>query len=280
MMARQGAIQMAHKIGRQMRRAVKGDNREAYLLGENFYDGTPHLQGDELDATMNYMGFTMPLWRWLAGRDHGLPPKPWTDTSLLPAEALAEQWSQFRAAVPWVITRQQFNLMGSHDTPRMLTIMNGDKALVKLGVVILMTYPGVPCVYYGDEIGTQGGNDPDCRRCMRWDEAAWDTDLRTHFQKLIHLRRTAPALRRGGFQQVYAEGGLLVYQRQSPEQRLLVVAYRGPEALQNVEVPVWHAGLADGTTLSDLLGNSTLTVQNGVIRVDGLERGAALVLEG
>ncbi len=280
MMARQGAIQLAHQVGRQMRRAVKGDNRETHLFGENFYDGTPHLQGDELDAIMNYMGFTTPLWRWLAGRDYHLPPKPWTDTTLLTGEALAEQWTRFRAAVPWVVARQQFNLLGSHDTPRMLTIMNGDKALVKLGVVMLMTYPGAPCVYYGDEIGMEGGNDPDCRRCMRWDEATWDTDLRAHFQKLIGLRRTAPALRRGGFQQVCAEGGLLVYQRQSQEQRLLVVGYRGPEALQNAVIPVWHAGMADGTTLNDLLGGSTFTVQNGSIRLEGLERGAALVLEG
>jgi alpha-glucosidase len=280
MMARQGAVQLAHKVGRQMRRAVKADNPQAYLFGEHFYDGTPHLQGDELDATMNYSGFTMPLWMWLAGRDHNIPPRPWTDTTLLPGEALAEQWSRFRAAAPWAIARQQFNLLDSHDTPRILTLVNGDRALVKLAVTILMTYPGVPSVYYADEIGMEGENDPDCRRCMRWDETTWDTDLRAHFQQVIGLRRTAPALRRGGFQQVYADGGLIVYLRQSPEQRLLVVGYRGPEALASVEVPVWHAGLADGTALTDLLGSGTYTVEHGMLRLEGLERGAAMVLEG
>ena len=263
-----------------MRRAVKADNPQAYLFGEHFYDGTPHLQGDELDATMNYSGFTMPLWAWLAGRDHNIPPRPWTDTTLLPGEALAEQWSRFRAAVPWAIARQQFNLLDSHDTPRILTLLNGDKALVKLAATILMTYPGVPSVYYADEIGMEGGNDPDCRRCMRWDEATWDTDLRAHFQQVIRLRRTAPALRRGGYQQVYADGGLIVYLRQAPEQRLLVVGYRGPDTLAGVEIPVWHAGLADGTTLTDLLGSGNQTVRHGMLRLDGLERGTTLLLEG
>ncbi len=280
MVARQGAIQLAHKVGRQMRRAVKSDNPEAYLFGENWYDGTPHLQGDELDATMNYQGFTMPLWTWLAGRDHNLPPRPWTETMLLPGESLAEQWANFRGTVPWVIARQQFNLLGSHDTPRILTIVNGDKALMKLGVAVLMTYPGVPCVYYGDEIGMEGGQDPDNRRTMPWDDATWAKEMRAHYQKLIQLRRTAPALLRGGFQQVYAEGGLIVYLRQSAEQRLLVVGYRGPEALVSVDVPVWHAGLADGTTLTDLLGSSVLTVQHGMLHLEELERGAAMVLEG
>ena len=278
MTARQGTIQLAHKVGRQMRRAVKADNSQAYLFGENWYDSTPHLQGDELDATMNYTGFTMPLWTWLAGRDHNLNPRPWTDRTLLPGEALADQWTRFRAAVPWAITRQQFNLLGSHDTPRILTIMNGDKALVKLGVVILMTYPGVPCVYYGDEIGMEGGQDPDNRRCMPWDETAWDKDLRAHYQQLTALRRTAPALRYGGFQQVYAEGGLMVYLRQSAEQRLLVIGYRGPEALAGIDVPVWHSGLADGTRLIDLMSNSGFTVEHGMLRLEGLERGTAMVL--
>ncbi|MBZ0281770.1 MAG: maltodextrin glucosidase [Anaerolineae bacterium] len=283
MTARQGSVQLAHKVWRGMRKAVKADNPQVYLFGENFYDGTLHLQGNELDAIMNYQGFTIPLWEWLPGRE--LPEQfiqemPWIDRAPLSAEALAEQWTKFRAAIPWVITRQQFNQLGSHDTPRILTILNNDKALLRLGVTLLMTFPGVPCVYYGDEIGMEGGTDPDNRRCMRWDTTSWDTDLRAHYQRLIALRKESPALRRGGFQMVYASGGLLVYLRQSPEQRLLVVGYRGPETLAEVVIPVRHAGIADDIHLTDKLSGIAYDTQMGALHLQNLECGTALILEG
>ncbi len=280
MQGRQGTIQLGNKIGRQIRRAVKVDAPQAYLLGEHFYDGTPHLQGDELDASMNYQGFTLPLWRYLSGHEHGTEWRPESaDQSRMAAEALVEQWARFRAAVPWVVARQQFNLLDSHDTPRILNKVDGDKALVRLAAVLLMTYVGVPCIYYGDEIGLAGGQDPDNRRCMPWDERDWDSDLRAHFQKVIALRRTAPALMRGGYQDLYASDGLLVYQRQSAEQRLIVIGYRGPDSLLTTLIPVRHGGLRDGATLVDLLNGGSYTVDNGLIQLGQLDRGTALILE-
>ncbi|MFN8373878.1 MAG: alpha-amylase family glycosyl hydrolase [Anaerolineae bacterium] len=282
MQGRQGTIQLGHKMGRELRRAVKGDNAQAYIIGEHWYDATPHLQGNELDATMNYQGFTVPVWRWLAGADQGLhwhDVAEYADRTLYAGEALAEQWTRYRAAVPWTIARHQFNLLGSHDTARILHQCNGDKMLVKLGAALLMTYPGVPCVYYGDEIGMNGGHDPLNRECMIWDDSRWDKDLRGHFQKLIALRKTAPALIEGGFQQLYADGGLIGYQRESAQQRLLVVGYRGPEPLGEIHVPVWHGGVEDGALLTDLLSGTTLTVENGMLHLVGLARGTAMILE-
>jgi alpha-glucosidase len=282
MQGRQGEVQLGNKVGRELRRAVKADNPEIYIIGEHWYDATPHLQGNEIDATMNYQGFTIPVWRWLAGVDQGSlwhEAAPHADPVLYPGEALAEQWTKYRAAVAWVIARQQFNLLGSHDTARILNQCKGDKALMKLGVALLMTYVGVPCVYYGDEIGIDGGHDPFNRLCMIWDEAEWDKDMRAHYQKLIVLRKSAPALVEGGFQQLYAEGGLIVYQRESTEQRLIVVGYRGPEKLSEAVVPVWHGGVTDGARLTDLLSGTTHTVENGSLRLSGLARGTAMILE-
>jgi alpha-glucosidase len=283
MQGKQGAIQLGHKMGRELRRAVKGDNPQCYLIGEHFYDGSPHLQGDELDATMNYQGFTIPLWRWLSGYDQGTMMdenmRQHADRTLFPSEAMAEQWARFRASVPWVIARHQFNLLGSHDTARILTQTENDRELAKLGVVLLMTYPGVPCVYYGDEIGMVGENDPYNRACMIWDESQWDEEMRAHYQKLIALHKSSHALREGGYQQLFAEQGLIVYQRQSSEQRLIVVGYRGPDTLESITVPVWHGALADGTTLSDLLSGESFKVENGALQLHNLARGTAMVLE-
>jgi alpha-glucosidase len=280
MTARQGSLQLGHEVTRGMRQAVKEENPEAYLLGEHFYDGSPHLQGDELDATMNYQGFNIPLWRWLAGYDNWADWRPETvDGVLLPAEAFAEQLARFRAAIPWVIARQQFNQLGNHDTRRILDIVGGDRSLARLGAAMLMTYPGVPCVYYGDEIGLRGRGDPYNRRCMPWDESLWDTELRDYYRQVVRLRRTAPALIRGGFQELYADGGLWMFQRQSPEQQLIVIGYRGPDDLTEVTLPLWHAGIEDGVELADLLGSAGFTVRDGGITLPELTTGSALILE-
>ncbi len=188
-------------------RAVKEENPAAYLLGENFFDGTRQLQGDKLDATMNYAGFSKPVWYWLNRfqvNQHGEPhhivsEAPWSTA------ALAETWQAYAAAIPWTIARQQFNLLGSHDTPRILEIVGGDLARNRLAAGLLLTYVGVPSIYYGDEIGLAGDN----RAPMPWDSAAWNQELRAFYQALIRLRRTSPALIAGGFQVLSVEEGTI-----------------------------------------------------------------------
>lgn len=281
MTARQGRDQLSQEVYREMRESIKQQKPEAYIFGEDFFDGTPYLQGDMLDGTMNYKGFNIPTWRWLSGYDSGQAWKPEiADYMRLPSDAYATQLDRFRAAVPWSVAVQQFNQLCSHDTERILTIVGGDVALVKLGTALLMTYIGVPCVYYGDEIRMEGSRDPDNRRTMRWDESTWDADLLDWHKRLIHLRRTAPALLHGGFQWLYAERDLLVYQRQSSHQRLIVVAYRGDDTYARMSIPVWHGGLNDGTVLVDILNDDAeVMVQNGAIVLEGISHGDALVFE-
>jgi alpha-glucosidase len=268
MLARQGDSQLGHKIGRGLRRAIKRDFPEAYLVGENFYDGSPQLQGNELDATMNYSGFTLPLWEWLAGIDIvavqlGLPPG-----ALLPTAALAEQWRAYMATIPWQVARQQYNLLGSHDTPRILTTLGEDRALLRLATVLLFTFPGVPSIYYGDEIGMLGGGDPDCRRCMIWDRAQWDHELREHYRALTRLRRSAAALREGGFQILHAAGETIAYQREARGERMIVVARRSPDDLEDLDVA--PAGVPDGARLRELLSGSEMRVAGGRLPLAGL----------
>lgn len=258
MLGRQGPANLGHKIGRGIRRAVKAERADAYILGEHFFDGSPHLQGDELDATMNYQGFTFPVWRWLAGPISGRGPI-WDDPQGLSTSDMVAQWASFRAAIPWQIATQQFNLLGSHDTPRLHFSLGGNRDLVRVAFALLFTYPGVPCIYYGDEIGLDGGPDPDCRRTMPWDSADWDTDLRSFVRQLAHLRRSAPALRWGGFQLLQTSEHSVAFLREAPEERLIIVARRAADTLQ--ELPVRHGGIADGSVFRDLLSGASATVQ-------------------
>jgi alpha-glucosidase len=269
MLARQGESQLGHKIGRGMRRASKEETPHAYLLGELFFDGTSHLQGDELDAGMNYQGFMLPLQQWLA--PSGLYQHwraPWARRHPLPTEALVDQWRAFLAAIPWQIAMQQLNLLDSHDTPRISGILGGEEDRVRLAATLLFTYPGVPCVYYGDEIGLDGGGDPDNRRCMPWQPQKWNHELRALYQTLIRLRRTSPALRWGGIQFVYAANETLAYLREAPEERLLVVARRSSDGVR--ALPVSHVGLEEGTRLRNVLTGTEARIVGGMLPLDSL----------
>ncbi|MEW6731281.1 MAG: maltodextrin glucosidase [Acidobacteriota bacterium] len=269
MLARQGESQLGHKIGRSIRRVIKAEFPNAYLLGEHFHDGTPHLQGDELDAGMNYSGFTFPVLQWLAGYNIADAfAQEWATNQPLPTEVMAEQMTAFRSVTPWQIAIQQFNLLGSHDTPRLLNVVNQDEACAKVAVTLLFTYPGVPCIYYGDEIGLTGNLDPDNRACMKWDRSEWHNDIYHHHQVLVQLRRTAAALRWGGFQLLYAYNQTLAFLREAHEQRLIVVIRRNKDNLTSL--PVAHGAIADGTHMYEFFSGNETTVINGMLSLDGL----------
>ncbi len=276
MLARHGESQLGHKVGRGLRRALKGEFPDSFLLGEHFFDGSPHLQGEELDASMNYRGFTFPLLQWLAGWEFAAErAAPWSDRQPLPTEAMAAQWEAFRAAIPWQVAMQQFNLLGSHDTARVLTVLGEDRAKARVAAALLFTYPGVPSVYYGEEIGLTGVGDPASRGCMPWEPEAWDQELRALYQTLIRLRRTSPALRWGGFQLLHAAGETVAFLREAPEERLIVVARRAGDGLE--ALPVQHGGIADGTRFRDELTGAEATVQGGMLPLTGLAQAGAQV---
>ena len=280
MTARQGGVQLNHKVAREIRKSVKSTNPEAFLIGEHFFDSTPHLQGDEMDAMMNYTGFNLPLWRWLTGYalgDNFMAQSGAAEP--MPTDAFAEQLANFRAAVPWVIARMQFHQLDSHDTRRIFNICNGDIALVKLGLALLMTYPGTPCLYYGTEIGLAGEGDPDNRRTMSWDENEWSMDLFDWCQRLIALRKSAPALTEGGFQQIYAHEDIWAFQRQNENQRLVIVAYRGDQPIALQKLPVWQTSVPDGASARDLLSDRRFKVEDGDLRLTNLTPRDALIME-
>lgn len=277
MLARQGVDQLGVEIGRGIRQAVKEENPQAYLLGENFFDGTPQLQGDLWDATMNYAGFSMPLWYWL-GRfaifQHAEPHHIAAQTPY-PTRALAESWQNFRAAIPWTVARQQFNLLGSHDTARILSGVQGNPALNRLAAGILMTYPGVPSIFYGDEVGLTGEGDQ-TRSCMPWDPAQWDHDLRRFYQTLIRLRRTSSALIHGGFQVLLIEENTIAYLRDSNDEQIVVIAHRGPAERPNGSIPVAHGAIPDGAQFTELFSRQQATVSNGKLAVGALPAGITI----
>jgi alpha-glucosidase len=278
MLARHGKDQLEAEVWTGIRKAVKEENPQAYLLGENFFDGSQQLQGDKLDATMNYSGFTKPVEFWLnrfVVNQHAEPQQVESSISW-PTEALVDSWQASRAAIPWVIACQQFNLLGSHDTPRILSVLENDRSRNRLAVALLLTYVGVPCIYYGDEIGMTGKDSLDARNCMIWNQSVWDAELRSFYQALIRLRRSSRALIVGGFQVLLVEENILGYLRDVEDDQIIVIGNRGPGERKAGTLPVSHGGIADGTIFEEFFTRQISTVQAGNLPLPALPTGVQI----
>ena len=263
----------------EMRAAIKAENPNAYMMGEFFQDSSVQLQGDQLDASMNYQGFNTPVRRWLGKGDLGVAEhQPFGDPNPPPAESLALQWRQYMTAIPYIIALQQFNQIGSHDISRILRVTEGDRALVKAGTALLMAFPGAPCLYYADEIGMDGGHDPDNRRCMPWQEDLWNQDLRRYHQQVIAIRRGSHALKHGGFQILHAAGDLVVFQRQSTREQMIVAVWRGQDNMPATNIDAKLANIQDGAALTDLLAGDRYQASGNNLRLEGMAHGQALFL--
>lgn len=133
------------------------------------------------------------------------------------------------------ITYAQMNLLDSHDTPRFLSCVSGNKNSLKLAWLFLFTYPGAPTIYYGDEVGLDGEHDPYCRKSFPWEESRWDKNLLEYVKELIALRKKNPALRRGDFKRLWSANGTYAFSR-SLNGKTFVVAVNVSDSPQQVHV--------------------------------------------
>ncbi|WP_090737191.1 alpha-glycosidase [Paenibacillus sp. Mc5Re-14] len=212
------ADEVDHAFWREFRTTVKQANPDAYILGEMWNESSEWLQGDQFDATMNYP-FTYAVNDFFV--------KKVTDAQSF-AFAIGRQLARY----PQQASEVAFNLLDSHDTPRLLTLCGGDKRLMRLAALFQFTYMGAPCIFYGDEIGLDGDADPGCRQCMEWDTDKQDHELFNFYRELIALRKAHPVLRDQGsitFLEAQPEGASLAYERRSDEEVLLVLLNRSDE---------------------------------------------------
>jgi len=185
------ASEVSQALWKQFRTSVKTTRPDALILGEIWGESHEFLQGDEHDSEMNY--------RWRDAVLHFFA-RSTTTPSGFDAELRA-----IREDYPDMVTPVMYNLVGSHDTERIKTLLHGDPDLLRAVALFQFTYPGVPAVYYGDEIGMEGGRDPDDRRCMIWDRSRWDTGLFDFYKALAALRSENAAIRRGSYRTILAD---------------------------------------------------------------------------
>ncbi len=225
----------------EFRHVVRAANHDAYILGE-IWTLEPRWVGEKaFDGLMNYPLRDGLLRMLYAGT---------LDTShfTVKVETLLQSY-------PRQNVYAMYNLLGSHDTERILTKLENNVAKVKLAFLLLFAYPGAPAVYYGDEIGLSGGKDPHCRGAFPWDEAQWNQELHAWVKTLISLRKRLPVLRRGDYHPLLADNR----RRCFAFARLLgdeaaVLAVNASPAHRHLRLPVSSLGWQDGRILHNLLG--------------------------
>lgn len=289
------AFCVGHPFWKVWRAHVKRINPDAYLTAEIVDVAekvVPYMQGDEFDSEMNYNFLFTAV-------EFFVDPAPLR----IRASEFDRKLQTLRELYPAGVADTSMTLLGSHDTNRIGSYLvnrgigryrdwatfyakskasenpaysprkpsEADHALQKLLVIFQMTYVGAPMIYYGDEVGMWGGNDPDCRKPMVWDDLAYapevfgadahtthepdrvavNHDLLAHYQKMIALRHRLPALQRGGYRTLVADDArdLFAFERTLDGQRVLVI-------FNNSDRPTTHlvSNLEDGTYVDEISG--------------------------
>lgn len=238
----------------EFRQSVKDVNPEAYLVGE-IWDGDPRWVGpDHFDGLLNY-----PLRELLLGFLGGQGVQ---------AQEFGRRAAEMLARYPAENAQAHYLSLGSHDTERLRTVLAGDLRRVRLAFLFQFFYPGAPGVYYGDEIGLEGGKDPDSRRAFPWDPARWDSGLRDWVRALAHLRRDRPVLRRGDFRLISADDAArtAVFARRLGDE-VALMALNASGSASEVRVAAEAVGLSEGRPLSSGLGGEARRVEAGSLRL-------------
>ncbi|MEY8538444.1 glycoside hydrolase family 13 protein [Lactococcus muris] len=169
------ADEVDHAFWKKFRTTCDAAKKDFYILGEVWHSAQPWLVGDEFSAVMNY-AYTNAIIDTFVKKELNLEQM---------VSAINAQLMLYRKQTNQVM----FNILDSHDTPRLLTQAKGNKALVKQVQAFMYMQPGVPCICYGDEYGLDGGADPDCRKCMPWTEEHQDLEMFAFFKELVAFRR-------------------------------------------------------------------------------------------
>ncbi|HET6447153.1 MAG TPA: glycoside hydrolase family 13 protein [candidate division Zixibacteria bacterium] len=246
----------------KFRRRVKRVNPEAYLVGEIWHQAPDWLMGDKFDAVMNYP-LAEAILAFLAGDriPMGLPDAmEFRPFPRITAQEFGGRLRHLLALYDWEVTQVQLNILDSHDMPRLRSLVRDDIAAVKLALLLQMTLPGAPCIYYGDEIGIRGTenvdlpfSDTDARWAFPWhDRSLWDEKLLADYKAAVSLRNRYPQLRRGQFSEVYAGGYCYAFSR-SIGKDALIVGLNAGESSAEIELNVGITSGA-GSTPSVVFG--------------------------
>lgn len=278
-----------HYFWKEFRRNVKEANPNALILAEHYGDPTEWLKGDEWDTVMNYDAFMEPLTWFLTGVEKH--SDEYRQDQLGNPDSFFGSMRHFMTRFHTQSLQVAMNELSNHDHSRFLTRTNRkvgrtaylgpeaanegvDKAIMRLAVVIQMTWPGAPTIYYGDEAGLCGWTDPDNRRAYPWGRE--DQDLIDFHKEIIRIHKDYQAMKTGSILFLHGQYQFISYGR-FDEQDKFVVAINSGEQPVSVNLPVWRLGLTEATRMARLINTGTdgfsletamYSVENGILHLN------------
>ncbi len=264
MAGRMGSVDVTHEFAKDVRSAMALESDDVLLVAEHGHDASGDLLGDGWHGTMNYAGFTRQVWCWLRGADFhetflGLP----VQVPVITGEQAVASLRAFHARIPWRSLIASWNILGSHDTARIRTVVGSHERQVA-ALALAVGLPGVPMVFAGDEIGATGSWGEDSRTPFPWnDPNAWDMDTLAAYRALLGIRRASSALAEGGLRWVHVGNDALAFVREGAGESILVVVSRSQA--EPVRVPLMHL---NARSLSHLFGfTAQIVAEQAVIDV-------------
>jgi len=246
----------------RFRDVVKKANPKAYIVGEIWRDPSFWLKNELFDGVMNYLLRDLVIGYCVLNK--------------MDAEDFDHECNYLRQ---YVHKEHQFltlNLLGSHDTARILSICKNNINKLKLALTFIFTYIGAPMIYYGDEIGMEGGKDPDCRRAMIWNKKNWNEKIYHIYKSLIALRKTHPALRSLNFEILFIFEGIFAYRRFFGNDEVVVV-FNTNKYKKDIKIPIKRYN-SKQNKWRDYLSNKVYDEEEGFINLSSFSKEKALVL--
>lgn len=235
---------------RRFRKAIKEEKADAILIAECWDISREWVSvGDMFDGTMHYI-LSRAIWKFFATREINLQQFDW---------AVNHAQMLYSSGV----NQAQWVFLSSHDTPRFLTRSGGDLTRLRMAAFFQLTSPGVPVIYYGDELGMEGEQDPDCRRPMRWDWVDKNNSTLAYYRQLTGIRKQLKALQTGDFYTVETgEDGLYAYLRDGKQPVLCVLCTGDATCERSLTLP---PAFANAKKLYDWISQSAIPQAKGKV---------------
>lgn len=219
------ADEIHHAFWKRFRREIKAVKKDVLIVGEIWHFAGDFLEGDEWDSIMNYQFY------------HAVFDLIVSNTMC--ASSFVGKLNFMKGNLNQGLEGYLWNFIDTHDTARFLNSVGKDIRKQKLAAALQLMLPGMPMIYYGDEVGMDGGKDPDCRRGMLWDEGRQNKELLHYYQTLIQIRHDYPALTEGEIAEQYVndDTGLIYTERVLNGQRIVLIFHtqKGNVELQELK---------------------------------------------
>ena len=278
-----------HYFWKEFRRNVKEANPDALVLAEHYGDPTEWLKGDEWDTVMNYDAFMEPLTWFLTGVEKH--SDEYRQDQLGNPDSFFGSMRHFMTRFHTQSLLVAMNELSNHDHSRFLTRTNRkvgrtaylgpeaagegiDKSIMRLAVMIQMTWPGAPTIYYGDEAGLCGWTDPDNRRAYPW--GSEDQELIDFHKEIIRIHKDYQALKTGSILFLHGQYSFISYGR-FDEQDKFVIAINSGEQPVSIDLPVWRLDMTEENRMARLINTSQdgfsletamYNIENGILHLN------------